>query len=343
MTANRKPNQITVETTFREILDNPIFQPFHPFLLSNCGIPDKNWSLKEMNDYFYDWEAEPIAMGLNRLQEVACSAEKAAFDIYTEKEKAEDPERNKTKLFFFPGEKEKPCMIICPGGGYGAVCSLKEGFPLAKRLNDLGYNAFVLSYRVRSFKEKSFSGILPGPIEDLAAAVRFIQKNETMLGVSLDRYAIAGFSSGGHLSGEWATENVGSVRYGLPRPSFLVLGYAASDPSLIGTFRGMDLLRESMFGKNYAPETIHWYNVNEHIDAAYPPTYLYHCVDDEIISVETSRRMDDELTKMKVPHQYHEFEKGGHGFGLGEQELNASWFDEMIAFGKKTMRLSDGN
>lgn len=44
-------------------------------------------------------------------------------------------------------EKLHPAIIVCPGGGfkYRAPC---EGEPIAKWLNQIGINAFVLNYRV---------------------------------------------------------------------------------------------------------------------------------------------------------------------------------------------------
>lgn len=46
------------------------------------------------------------------------------------------------------GETHK-CAIICPGGGYGMVCSFIEGTPIARRLNAMGISAFIVYYRVR--------------------------------------------------------------------------------------------------------------------------------------------------------------------------------------------------
>lgn len=40
------------------------------------------------------------------------------------------------------GQKH-PVAVICPGGGYHWVCSFSEGMPYAKKLNRMGYSAFV--------------------------------------------------------------------------------------------------------------------------------------------------------------------------------------------------------
>ena len=169
-----------------------------------------------------------------------------AYDIYTDEEKAKEPDKDNTKLFFFPGKPGKPFMLVCAGGGYATVCSFLEGFPVAARLNRMGYNAFVLSYRVNEV------GLLPKPTEDVAAALRLIFANADKFQVSTENYAVAGFSAGGHVTGSWGTNYLGYPRFGMPKPALLVLAYGASrtnaDP---GNF-----FFRSMVGDNPDPEMV---------------------------------------------------------------------------------------
>ncbi len=53
--------------------------------------------------------------------------------------------------------KQHPVAIICPGGGYHRVCSFIEGLPYAKKLNEMGYSAIVVHYRV-TMGEKAHEG-----------------------------------------------------------------------------------------------------------------------------------------------------------------------------------------
>ena len=48
-------------------------------------------------------------------------------------------------------EELRPALIICPGGGYEYV-SDREGKPVAKKFNSLGFSAFVLNYHVAPFE-----------------------------------------------------------------------------------------------------------------------------------------------------------------------------------------------
>ena len=42
-------------------------------------------------------------------------------------------------------DRKRPCMLICPGGGYG-MCSERESEPIALHLLPEGFNVFVLNY-----------------------------------------------------------------------------------------------------------------------------------------------------------------------------------------------------
>lgn len=327
--------KITADTTFAQLLDMPQVADCKEFLLSNCYVPDMNMSLKQMQEQFDDWVAESIATGLSSFFSLMEQGVKTAHDFYSEQERAAEPDKQGTKLFYMPGKKGWPFVVVCPGGGYGAVCTLKEGFTTAARLNKLGYNAFILSYRVRKMGEGDGSGIMPKPLDDMAAAIRFIADNAEKFGVSMDNYAVAGFSSGGHLAGAWGTDNVGAASYGLPKPKAVFLGYPASDTTEYRAFNGRNFLLEGMLGKDYAPEDVVKYNVNANITESYPTTYVWHCKDDKVISIRTSYNMVEQLQRHQRPYIFKEVETGGHGFGLGEYSEADGWLEEAVELWKK--------
>ena len=57
-------------------------------------------------------------------------------------------------------EKNAPCVIICPGGAYNRVAFHNEGIPVAEKMRSLGYQAFILNYRV-------YPDLYPKPQQDL--------------------------------------------------------------------------------------------------------------------------------------------------------------------------------
>ncbi len=339
-------------TTFREIFQFPAFSALVPYLIGNCEIPDPDWTLEEMQKHFPDWVPEVIGPGLERFAclaegSPACGSEDAgesgiAYDIYSEEEMEKDPGLRTTKLFFMPGRPGMPYVVICPGGAYGAVCTLKEGFPTGAALNRLGYNAFVLCYRVmdeKNLRERRTEGILPLPQEDLAAAMRFIRAHAAEFRVPADRYAVAGFSSGGHLAGTWAIPELGAARYGIPAPEMLILVYPAMDPTrFAGEIEG--LILDNMFGTGRSSIEVERWNVNRHITKAYPPVYLMHWLDDPLISVETSREMVRRLSACGGQYIYRELARGGHGFGPGNKETADIWLADAVRFWEKQEGIS---
>ena len=46
---------------------------------------------------------------------------------------------------------QRPAIVICPGGGY-RFCSEREAEPVALRFLELGFNTFVVWYRVHVFE-----------------------------------------------------------------------------------------------------------------------------------------------------------------------------------------------
>jgi acetyl esterase/lipase len=52
--------------------------------------------------------------------------------------------------YLLKGEKPRPAILVCPGGSFQFRAS-NEGKPIAKWLNQIGINAFVLNYRVAPF------------------------------------------------------------------------------------------------------------------------------------------------------------------------------------------------
>lgn len=43
--------------------------------------------------------------------------------------------------------RKRPCMVVCPGGGY-SMCSQRESEPVALKFLADGYNVFVINYSV---------------------------------------------------------------------------------------------------------------------------------------------------------------------------------------------------
>ena len=118
-------------------------------------------------------------------------------------------------MFLYPIQKKKdmgvyvfvvdngaPFALLFPGGRYGDVCSLVEGYSTALKLNDFGYNTFIVNYTIGKMTHPT------EPIDDVPAALAYIF-DHCKEWKAANRCALCGFSAGGHLAATWGTENPG--------------------------------------------------------------------------------------------------------------------------------------
>lgn len=75
----------------------------------------------------------------NYLKDQAEAGEQIFYDIYTEEEKAEDPAKENTGLFFFRGEPQEKFALVNASGGFAYVAAMHDSFPHALELSKKGY------------------------------------------------------------------------------------------------------------------------------------------------------------------------------------------------------------
>ena len=152
----------------------------------------------------------------NYLHDQAEAENTIFYDIYTDAEKAADPAKEDTGLFFFRGEPGAKTAILNAGGGFMYVAAMQDSFPHALELSKRGYNAFALIYR-------------PGAetaCEDLARAIAFLHDNAEELQIDMDGYSLWGGSAGARMAawlGSYGTAAFGEKEY--PRPGAVIMQY----------------------------------------------------------------------------------------------------------------------
>lgn len=219
--------------------------------------------------------------------------------------------------------KKHPVAIIVPGGAYRRVCSFIEGVPIAGKLNEKGISAVILYYRVK--KKAAY----PAPMDDLARAARECIERADELGLDMSSYSVWGASAGGHLAGSFGTENMGYMKYGLPKPSALILEYP-----VISMMPGLthEATHDNLLKKNATSEMEEFASIEKHVTKTYPPTYVW-CGDcDETVPPENTRIMADQLEKAGVRHIWDIFPGVGHGVGPGTGTVAQGWIDKAVYF-----------
>jgi len=213
----------------RDLLDHPALAGYARLLLPRSEIEvDRKTRLNDFASllpYHTQVDAGDVLAGLNRLIDDAGAGRRVFIDIYTPAEKARDPTKADTGLFFLRGRPGAAFALIAPGGGFSYVATVHEGLPHALAINRHGFNAFVLRYRVGQGGTAA--------TEDMAAALSAIFRHATALQVRTEGYSLWGSSAGARMAA--AIGSHGAARFGaepLPPPAAIVMAYTGhSDTS----------------------------------------------------------------------------------------------------------------
>ncbi|WKV08483.1 alpha/beta hydrolase-fold protein [Thermoanaerobacterium sp. CMT5567-10] len=207
----------TADTRIEDVIKDPAFGNFGRLLFP---IDNRYYSGDTLGKLYLTWYSNinpnKTVEIVNYLKKRAKSGDTIFYDIYSDEEKAQDPTKEDTGLFFFRGNKGAKTAIINAGGGFVYVGAMQDSFPHALELSKKGYNAFALIYR-------------PGAqtaCEDLARAIAFLYENADELGIDMKDYSLWGGSAGARMAawlGSYGTESFGEKRY--PRPAAVIMQY----------------------------------------------------------------------------------------------------------------------
>src|SRR5690606_4814442 len=206
-------------------------------------------------------------------------------------------EKNTPELYsYIPQEiKHSKIFLILPGGGYTHHAMDHEGHQVAKRLNEQGYCAFVLKYRLPTSKQQIDKRI--APIQDAQRALTVIKEYAKELEIKKPKFGVLGFSAGGHLASTLSThfdtdyhhQNLSSKDL---RPYFSVLVYPVISMEDGVTHNGS---KTNLIGPNFTTEDVIRFSNDKNINTSTPPTFLIHAKDDKAVPIENSLRYQREL------------------------------------------------
>lgn len=216
-----------------------------------------------------------------------------------------------------PGTGNGAAVIVAPGGGFRWLSMGNEGWEVAQALADKGIAAFVLKYRlfptpesIDGFKEsmnRTFAAATPpansgtptprlamdlsNQLQDAEAAYTMIVKRAKEWGVDTARLGMIGFSAGAGLT------------------MHTTLNSKAAELDFIGPIYGG-------MGPVEVPKNA-------------PPMFNVIATDDFLFRGQFG--VIESWYKAAKPVEFHLYQNGGHGFGLGNPNRTSNkWFDAFI-------------
>lgn len=219
-----------------------------------------------------------------------------------------------------PGQARGRAVLVVPGGGYRFVAIENEGLPVAQRLAEAGYTAYVLVYRVKPTPvadadfaaevnqeiaqrfapgaPKASDDLQPhGPaVEDVKAAMAWLKANAASQGVDPQHIGYIGFSAGAR-SGRALVEQATPAQM----PATLAL----------------------IYGGFYATRPAQ----------PVPPLFLAQAADDPLFPPDSFDMVQD-WRRAGQRVELHLYERGGHGFGAMAPRGNTSdgWLPSYLAW-----------
>lgn len=220
-------------------------------------------------------------------------------------------------LTYYAAENKthESAVVIFPGGAYLGRAA-HEGDGYARYLNEQGFDAFVVDYRVSPNR-------FPTELLDARRAVRCVRENAEHYGISPDKIAVMGSSAGGHLAALVSTyrpaidgEGVDATDEISPFPNATILCYPVidtSDDAIVHMGSKENLLGDRLdLGAAVSPSVI--------ADKDTCPAFLWHTSEDDAVNVINSYRYATRLREMNVPVEMHIFPHGPHGYGLADHK-----------------------
>lgn len=221
-----------------------------------------------------------------------------------------------------PARANGTAMIVAPGGGFHFLSMETEGTMMARWLAAQGVTAFVLKYRlvptaaddevfwaqmVRLFSgdrsaQAEMARIQPLAIEDGRQAVRLVRQQAATWGIDPHRIGLMGFSAGGMVTAGVALEHDADSR-----PDFIA----------------------PIYGAPFEPV---------HVPADAPPMFILVASDDPLLSTQCVTFYQAWKTAGKEA-ELHVYAKGGHGFGMKQQNLPIDTWPDRLADWMRTQGL----
>lgn len=207
----------------------------------------------------------------------------------------------------FPADAETRngiALILCAGGGYGALDWKTHVIYAADVFNPLGVTVIGLKYRLRPPHKLDNAGIQALTLLDAKRAVRLVRFHAAEWGIDPGTIGVGGYSAGANLSMNLAA----NFDAGNPSADDPVERLSSRPDFAVGMATWHWRQKESPF--RFSRET--------------PPVFLLHATNDGLENeqgqiggapIELPRAIARDLEALKVPVKLLEFDEGAHGVG----------------------------
>jgi acetyl esterase/lipase len=203
-----------------------------------------------------------------------------------------------------------PCVILCPGGGYGLL-NMSKPVEMALFLNKHGIHAAILKYRVPKMREAA--------LQDAQRAMSILRSRAAEWNIDPDKIGIGGSSAGGHLSAA-LSNNYDKRTYPAVdkyddascKPAFALLAYAAYLTMPHGSRTDAAGLQVEKISK-----------------ARTPPTLMAINLDDKFVA--GNIQYAQHFSTKNVPVELHIYPTGGHAASLTTYPFG-TWAGDAVRF-----------
>lgn len=195
-------------------------------------------------------------------------------------------------------------VVVCPGGGYGALATGREGHDWAPYFNKLGIGMAVLSYTLPK-------GNCWIPQNEAIAALKIARDSARVWNINPRDVGIMGSSAGGHLAA-----TVSTLAGPLERPDFQILLYPVI--SMQDDITNI-ITRRNLLGNNPGQATKDVFSGELAASWETPRAFMALSDDDKVVDPRNSTRYYEALKKGNVPATLHIYPSGDHGWGILER------------------------
>jgi acetyl esterase/lipase len=261
--------------------------------------------------------AEPTAIPLNTGGVKGQVAPEAWFEQYGVAMTRNVTTATLTPFLPDPAKATGAAVIVAPGGGFLMLSMENEGWRVAKALADRGIAAFVLKYRLKPTPadmggfEQSVTAMFAGA----AQPQRRMSPDEAIAGLSDQiadaRAAVALVRT---RATEWKVDpaRVGMVGFSAGAMTTMATALAAPDTRLA--------FIAPIYGSMEAVK----------VPADAPPLFAALAADDPLFA-NKGFGLIESWQKAGKPVEFHLYQAGGHGFGLGKKGTTSTgWFEDFM-------------